>query len=350
MAMFLGQFATCLAGTVVNGLENVPIQSSCLGRIKRKLEHGKGVSESLHSQSNGTVSHVGVARFWDGIKVTINDLVEIARQNHGNLHEFFKIKNDRGVGQSFRVGQRSHELGETDTCQVADGRFVGSGVFNNFRAKVGAADGSQVLLIGLGVGMILVEHVGRSRFDLRVQNGKPQLLCLNGLAGLAFLFVPFVEFDKFVSVHVGQSRCLVGTKEGPGAVALDAFHEQIGNPQGVEQVSGSIGFVSVVFAEIQKGKNVGMPRFQVAGNASLAFAASLIDVPSRVVKDSQHGNDPVGGSVGASNVGLTGTNVVNGDSNASGVLGDDGTSLERFVDSFNGVCLHGQEEAGGHLW
>ncbi len=92
-----------------------------------------------------------------------------------------------------------------------------------------------------------------------------------------------------------------------------------------------------------------MPWLEVNGNASLALAASLVDVSGSVVEDAKHGNDTVGSSIGSSNVGLAGTNVVAGKTNSPGILGNDGTVLEGVVDSVDGVILHGQEEARRHL-
>mmetsp|Transcript_9628 Transcript_9628/g.20862 ORF Transcript_9628/g.20862 Transcript_9628/m.20862 type:complete len:222 (+) Transcript_9628:495-1160(+) len=49
VSFFLGKITTGRAGTKVNGLKNISIQLGCLGRVKGKLEHGKGIRQSLHS-------------------------------------------------------------------------------------------------------------------------------------------------------------------------------------------------------------------------------------------------------------------------------------------------------------
>mmetsp|Transcript_75449 Transcript_75449/g.211528 ORF Transcript_75449/g.211528 Transcript_75449/m.211528 type:complete len:224 (+) Transcript_75449:1709-2380(+) len=93
-----------------------------------------------------------------------------------------------------------------------------------------------------------------------------------------------------------------------------------------------------------------MPGFKVNGDTSLALAASLIDISRRVVEDTQHGHNSIGGTVGTANVRGRSPDVVNGDSNASGILGNDGTVLERVIDSINRVFLHGEQKARTHLW
>ena len=43
--------------------------------------------------------------------------------------------------------------------QIADSRLLWAGVLNDLRAEVAALDGPQVLLIGLAVAGVLVQHV-----------------------------------------------------------------------------------------------------------------------------------------------------------------------------------------------
>lgn len=50
------------------------------------------------------------------------------------------------------------------------------------------------------------------------------------------------------------------------------------------------------------------------------------------------------------NVGTRGTDAVHVEANAARVLRDQGALLQRVVDPFNAVVLHGEEEAGRHLW
>mmetsp|Transcript_92793 Transcript_92793/g.267929 ORF Transcript_92793/g.267929 Transcript_92793/m.267929 type:complete len:324 (+) Transcript_92793:1478-2449(+) len=148
---------------------------------------------------------------------------------------------------------------------------------------------------------------------------------------------------------IGKSRTFIGAKKTPSSVSLDTLHEQVRHPQSIEQITGTVSFVSVVLSQIQKRKNICVPGFQVNSNGTLTLAASLIDVTGGVVENAQHGNDAVRGSVGAADIGGRSTNIVNRHSDTSGVLGDDCTVLERLVDTVDGVFLHGQEEARTHL-
>ena len=76
----------------------------------------------------------------------------------------------------------------------------------------------------------------------------------------------------------------------------------------------------------------------------------MINIPGRVVKDTQHGHNTVASTIGATNIGLRGPNVVDRHTNATGVLGNDGTVLECIVNAINRVFLHRHEKARTHLW
>jgi hypothetical protein len=134
----------------------------------------------------------------NGVVVTVNDAVQVACDNLGNLHKLVKVKATVGL-----ESLRGDQLGKRDTGQVANRRFIGSCVFHDFTAQIRRLDGSQVLLIGLAVGMVLEQHVGGTRFHLCIKDGEPQLLSLDGLTSLAFPFVTLVELDEFITKAVG---------------------------------------------------------------------------------------------------------------------------------------------------
>ena len=100
-----------------------------------------------------------------------------------------------------------------------------------------------------------------------------------------------------------QARGLVGTKEGPFGVLLHSFHEQVRNPEREEKIAGPQLLFAVVLFEFQKIKNIGVPRLQVNSERTLAFAASLVYIPRRIVENPKHGHNPVGGTVGSLDVG-----------------------------------------------
>ena len=57
--------------------------------------------------------------------------------------------------------------------------LIWSAVLYDFRAEIRALDGSEVLLVGLAVARVLVQHVGSAGLDLRLDDCVPQCLSLD---------------------------------------------------------------------------------------------------------------------------------------------------------------------------
>ena len=51
------------------------------------------------------------------------------------------------------------KLGERNRGKVADGYLILAGIFEDLSAKIRAFDSTKVLLVGLAVAMVLVEHI-----------------------------------------------------------------------------------------------------------------------------------------------------------------------------------------------
>ena len=124
----------------------------------------------------------------------------------------------------------------------------------------------------------------------------------HGFPSHATAFVIFEHGLEFRSVNVLEPGAFVRTEERPVGVVLNALHEQVGGPHGVEQIACSHLFLSVVLLQIEELENVGVPRFKIHGDGTLALTATLVHVSSGVVEDTEHGDDAVGGTVGALDV------------------------------------------------
>jgi hypothetical protein len=187
----------------------------------------------------------------------------------------------------------------------------------------------------LTVGGVLVEHEGVAGLNLSLQDGVPKLLSLDRLLRLARLLVLVEQSSELVAVHLVQSRGLGRTEQRPVASLLDALHEEIGDPEGEEQVAGANLLLAVILAEVEELEDVGVPGLEVDGKRSWALVASLIDVAGRVVVHAKHGDDSVRVAIRACDVGSRRTDVVDREADASRRLGDEGASLERVVDSLD---------------
>jgi hypothetical protein len=62
------------------------------GGIKGKFHHDERVGQSLNTQTNGTMTHVALSRSFSGVKVDVNDLVEIFGDRLSNFKQLLVIK------------------------------------------------------------------------------------------------------------------------------------------------------------------------------------------------------------------------------------------------------------------
>ena len=72
---------------------------------------------------------------------------------------------------------------------------------------------------------------------LGLKDSKPELLSFDGLLGTPRLLVLVVQGVKLLSPDVCQPWSLVGAEQAPLCIGLHSLHEQVVDPQGVEQVS-----------------------------------------------------------------------------------------------------------------
>mmetsp|Transcript_5523 Transcript_5523/g.7783 ORF Transcript_5523/g.7783 Transcript_5523/m.7783 type:complete len:590 (-) Transcript_5523:355-2124(-) len=330
-AVQAGQLAGGREGREVHGLEDLAVQLRGLRAFKGHAHLGEGVRESLHSDADGAVAEVGVLGLENGVEVDVDDLVEVLGDHLGDLKQLLEVE---GLVRLVHEGRQIHR------GQVADRHLLRGGELHDLRAQVGRADGAQVLLVGLAVAGVLVHHVGRAGLHLRRQDGEPQLLRGHRAARLALPLVLLVQRLELLAPHIRQPFRLVRAEERPRAVLLYSLHEQVRDPQSVEQVPGAVGLVAVVLLQVQEVHDVCVPGLEVDGDGALPLAAALVHVSGGVIVHAQHGHDAVGAAVGATDVGVGCTDVVDGQADAACVLGDDGALLQCVVDAVNTVILH----------
>ena len=64
-----------------------------------------------------------------------------------------------------------------------------------------------------------------------------------------------------------------------------------------------------------------------------------------LLEDTQHRHDAIASTIGATNVAVAGTDIVNAETNTSSILGDGGALFEGVVDAIDRVGLHGEQKA-----
>ena len=177
--MLFGQFHGGRHGSKINGLKNLAVQRSRFFGLEGITHGDKDIRQTLDPNPDGTMPEIGIAGLGNRVIIDINDPVEVTRNRLGDFKKTLVVKSQIGFDKA----------GQGNGSQVADRDFVRAGVFHNLGAEVAGLDGAQVLLVALAIASILVEHVRGPGFDLGFQDGKPQVLGLDGFAGPFLFFV-----------------------------------------------------------------------------------------------------------------------------------------------------------------
>ena len=132
--VLLGKFHGCGDGTEVDCFKDVLVQLSSLRTLPRISHHAEHVGQTLDTDTDRTMSHVGVLGFLDGIVVDIDNLVQVVCNLLRDLDKLLEI-----VGSRLLV----HEHGEIDRGKIAHGNLVGCGVLDDLSAKIRGSNGSR---------------------------------------------------------------------------------------------------------------------------------------------------------------------------------------------------------------
>lgn len=143
---------------------------------------------------------------------------------------------------------------QSDTGKIAYSNLIRARVLDNFSAQVTALDGAEVLLVRLAIASVLVKHVWGSRFSLRFQDGKPELLSLDGLAATSFTFITFIEslenqttylesthktyyssYAMLTSNSSPQTSCKLGASLGQNKVQSPLASTRFMNKSGIQR-------------------------------------------------------------------------------------------------------------------
>src|SRR5210317_480797 len=160
--------------------------------------------------------HVRASSSFYGVKVAVDDPIEILRHSLRDFMEFVVIERLRFLIDIF---------GEGDRREIAHGSFILVGVLQNFRTQVRTLNDTQILLVTFRIAGILIEHVWGSSLSLRLENSLPHVGGGDSCVSETLLLVLGVEFLKILTVHIRKTLRLVGTEEGPISTLLNSLHE-----------------------------------------------------------------------------------------------------------------------------
>lgn len=220
-ALFFGDLDGLGYSSVIYRFEDPLIKLCSFLGLKADAHDLEDVGQALHSDANRSMSEVGSLCFFNWVKVLVNDLIEIPSTNSSDVDKLVTFE-----CESLFV----HECREGKGGEVADCHLVWRGEFDDFSAQVAGFYGSKVLLVGLPVASVLVEHIWSSRLDLRVDDCLPELSCLEGPSSFAFPLILGVQLFELFAPNFRQSGTLIRAHERPQLILDDPLHEEVRDP------------------------------------------------------------------------------------------------------------------------
>lgn len=124
-AFFYCKLVRSLDSGVVDGLKDLLVELTSRCRVERQTKSHEGIGETLHTDTDRPVTHVGVLGFLYWVVVDVNDLVQVASYSLGDGVQLLKV-----------VCAVPDKAGQSDRSQVADSDFIRSRVFNDLGAQV----------------------------------------------------------------------------------------------------------------------------------------------------------------------------------------------------------------------
>src|SRR6056300_341228 len=230
------EFGRRLEGRVVHRLEDVGVHETRLFTVEGETTKNKHVSETLNTETDGTVFHVRSTGSFDRVEITVDDTVQVLRDSFGDFMKLLVVE---------RLRLFVHVLGKGDGREITHGCLILVGILQNFSTQVGTLDDPQVFLVTLGVTRILVQHVWCSSLRLTLQNRLPHVGGGNGRVGETLLFILGVKFLKIFTVTIGETFSLVRAKERPVTTFFDTLHEKIGDPHSREEIATPRFFITL---------------------------------------------------------------------------------------------------------
>jgi hypothetical protein len=115
-------------------------------------------------------------------------------------------------------------------------------------------------VVRLRIRMVLVQHVRGTRFYLAVYDCLPEFVGFDSLAAFSLILISFIEFLKLLSMTFIESLGFIRAKESPLAVVSDSLHKQVGNPESIEEVPGSLLLLAMILRRCQRATARGISR------------------------------------------------------------------------------------------
>ena len=105
----------------------------------------------------------------------------------------------------------------------------------------------------------------------------------------------------------------------------------------------------MVLFQLQKVKNISVPRLQIYSKGPLSFSASLVYISSCIIIDLQHRHYPVAYTISSLNITVLGPNAMNRNTNTARTLRNLRTSLQGIINPVYRIIFHANQKTRTHL-
>ena len=148
-------------------------------------------------------------------------------------------------------------------------------------------------MVRLTVAGVLIQHVWSASLNLRVDDLFPEPACLDLLSSAAFALIRCVESLELLTPTLEETWAFIGAHKGPLFISLDTLHEEVGNPEGVEEITSTVLFSAIVLSKLQELVDIRVPRLEVNCKCAFPLAATLVDIPCSIIVYLEHGNETI---------------------------------------------------------
>ena len=143
--MLLRLFHGSSHGCEINCFENITVQCTGFVTFKGHTKHDERISQSLNTDADRAVTHVTATGGFNRIVVDVDDFIQVARDDFGDIIQTLKIK--------LSVIDKARQC---DGGKITNGDFIRSRVLYDFCAEVRALNGAKIFLVTLFVAGVFI--------------------------------------------------------------------------------------------------------------------------------------------------------------------------------------------------
>jgi len=113
------------------------------------------------------------------------------------------------------------------------------------------------------------------------------------LAGPSVFFILLVHGLKLLSPALEETWAFIGAHQRPLSVSLHSLHEEIWDPEGIEEVTSAILLSAIILTQLQELVDIRMPWLKVDSEGALTLTTALVHISGCIIEDLEHGHESI---------------------------------------------------------